>query len=203
MDFGIWDLIIMPVIGGLIGWSTNVIAIKMLFWPKKPINILGYQLIGLLPKRKKELAISVGQTIDQDLLPMDEVMGLLKESKYQTHLVDAIVSHIDDRVHQVLPRFIPENVKNMIHDFLREIVTKESYRMINNVTVDVVDKFKEEVNFGLMVQTKIENLDLDQLEALISRLAHQELRHIELLGAVLGLAIGLLQTLFLYWRATI
>lgn len=200
MNLGIWDFVAAPVIGALIGWSTNVIAIKMLFWPKKPVKILGFEFVGLLPKRKKDLAMSVGQTIDQDLLPMDEVMGILKENKYQDHLVGSIVSHVGDRVHQVLPRILPENVKQVIEDYVREIVAKESHRMIEHVTVDMVDKFQEEVNFGVMVQDKIESLDLDQLEGLITRLAHEELRHIELLGAVLGFAIGLLQTFFLFWR---
>ena len=35
-----FKLVIMPVIAALIGWGTNVIAIRMLFWPRKPVPSL-------------------------------------------------------------------------------------------------------------------------------------------------------------------
>jgi len=45
------------VIGFIIGYSTNYLAIKMLFYPRK--KFLGVQ--GVLPKRKKELAKSISE----------------------------------------------------------------------------------------------------------------------------------------------
>ena len=57
-----WKLFLMPVISALIGWGTNVIAIRMLFWPRKPVPIplTRWELWGLLPKRQAEIASSIG-----------------------------------------------------------------------------------------------------------------------------------------------
>jgi len=54
----------MPIIGFIIGYLTNYLAIKMLFRPRK--KILGIQ--GVLPKRKAKLAKSIGE-ISPEIMP--------------------------------------------------------------------------------------------------------------------------------------
>jgi len=50
---------------------------------------------------------------------------------------------------------------------------------------------------GEIIEQKVLQFDLVDLERIIYRVVGKELRHIELLGAVLGLLIGLLQALIL------
>lgn len=70
-----WELISLPIMAALIGWGTNVIAIKMLFWPRRPIKILGWEFLGVLPKRQAEIARSIGgEVLDEDLLPTGELI---------------------------------------------------------------------------------------------------------------------------------
>ena len=33
-----WELISLPIVAAVIGWGTNVIAIRMLFWPRSPFD---------------------------------------------------------------------------------------------------------------------------------------------------------------------
>ena len=45
--------ILPPLIGAVIGYFTNMIAVKMLFYPRKPIYVFGHQLPltpGAIPK---------------------------------------------------------------------------------------------------------------------------------------------------------
>ncbi|HAN93968.1 MAG TPA: DUF445 domain-containing protein, partial [Firmicutes bacterium] len=69
-----WDLISLPLVAALIGWGTNVIAIRMLFWPRKPLNILGWEFLGVLPKRQRELAKSIAEVVNDEILPMEELL---------------------------------------------------------------------------------------------------------------------------------
>ncbi len=195
-----WELLLMPVIGGLIGWLTNVVAIKMLFWPKTPITIFGWEYLGLLPKRKGDLASSLGQAVDENLLPIDEVLKHIETNGYQEHIVKAITVHVDERLHEVLPRILPENIKSLIREFVRDIVAREAERGVAEVASSTMDKLKEEAKLGEMVERRIQTFDLDELENFIKGIAKQELRHIELLGAVLGLLIGVFQSLLIFWR---
>ena len=61
----------MAAIGAFLGASTNHLAIKMLFRPYNPIYIGKWQLPftpGLIPKRRDQLAISLGETVTKYLL---------------------------------------------------------------------------------------------------------------------------------------
>ncbi|RNF39457.1 DUF445 family protein [Planococcus salinus] len=61
----------MALIGALIGGVTNLIAIKMLFRPYKPLYIGSWRLPftpGVIPKRRDELASQLGSTIVEHLL---------------------------------------------------------------------------------------------------------------------------------------
>jgi len=57
-------ILLMPVIGFIIGYFTNYLAIKMLFHPRN--KVFGIQ--GVLPKRKEILAKKIGQ-ITPEIMP--------------------------------------------------------------------------------------------------------------------------------------
>ena len=47
--------IISPIVGAFVGYMTNVIAIKMLFYPKKEIRIGPIGIQGVIPAKIKQL----------------------------------------------------------------------------------------------------------------------------------------------------
>lgn len=69
-------LLLLAVVGALIGWSTNVVAIKLMFRPLEPLKIPGtrFTIQGLIPKRKTEIAKSIGDVISEELLSIEQIM---------------------------------------------------------------------------------------------------------------------------------
>lgn len=66
--------IVNALIGALIGFITNYLAIKMLFKPLKPVYIGKFRLPftpGVIPKEKARLAESIGKTVGSKLLTGD------------------------------------------------------------------------------------------------------------------------------------
>ena len=59
----LFSLIAIPVIGAFIGWITNVLAIRLIFWPYEPVKIplTGWEIYGVIPKRRRELAATIGE----------------------------------------------------------------------------------------------------------------------------------------------
>jgi uncharacterized membrane protein YheB (UPF0754 family) len=77
----LWLLIAPPVVGGIIGYFTNDIAIKMLFRPYRPLYIAGRQLPftpGLIPSNQERLGKRVADTIMGSLLTPEELKNLAK-----------------------------------------------------------------------------------------------------------------------------
>lgn len=76
------ELILPPIAGGVIGYFTNDVAIKMLFRPYKPRFIGAYQLPltpGLIPRNQKRLAQRVADTIMGSLLTPEELQRLAQK----------------------------------------------------------------------------------------------------------------------------
>jgi uncharacterized membrane protein YheB (UPF0754 family) len=77
----IWLLIAPPVVGGVIGYFTNDLAIKMLFRPYRPYSLFGWRLPltpGLIPGNQERLAQRVADTIMGSLLTPDELENLAR-----------------------------------------------------------------------------------------------------------------------------
>lgn len=93
-----WEFFIGPLVGAIIGYITNGIAIKMLFRPLKPIIIGGYTLPftpGVIPKEKERIARSIGRVVSRELLN-EEVLkkALLKPEVYKV-LEEKVDHYID------------------------------------------------------------------------------------------------------------
>ncbi|MBJ7898344.1 MAG: DUF445 family protein [Cyanobacteria bacterium RI_101] len=76
------QLILPPIAGGVIGYFTNDIAIKMLFRPYQPRFLGAYQLPltpGLIPRNQKRLAQRVADTIMGSLLTPAELQRLAQK----------------------------------------------------------------------------------------------------------------------------
>jgi len=81
-----------PAVGAIIGFVTNVVAIRMLFRPLKEIRFLGVRLPftpGILPKQRHKLAQSIGAMVERELLTpeilrlrlaRDDVRGQIKNA---------------------------------------------------------------------------------------------------------------------------
>ncbi|WP_017318719.1 DUF445 domain-containing protein [Mastigocladopsis repens] len=82
MDWShLWLYVSPPVVGGIIGYFTNDIAIKMLFRPYRAIYISGRRVPftpGLIPRNQERLAKNVSNTIMGSLLTPEELQKLAR-----------------------------------------------------------------------------------------------------------------------------
>lgn len=82
-----------PVLGGIIGYFTNDIAIKMLFRPYRAIYIAGQRVPftpGLIPRNQERLALNISKTIMGSLLTPQELQNLARRL-LQTERVQAAI----------------------------------------------------------------------------------------------------------------
>ncbi|MEN3043313.1 MAG: DUF445 family protein [Fervidobacterium sp.] len=81
------------LLGGLIGYVTNMLAIWMLFNPKK--QILGIQ--GVIPKRKKDIAYGFSNVIQNQLINHKSIASFLNQNKdVFVKIVDKICEYLKD-----------------------------------------------------------------------------------------------------------
>ncbi|MDR2246667.1 MAG: DUF445 family protein [Treponema sp.] len=85
-----------PVIGALIGYVTNAVAIKMLFRPLKPVRVFGIRLPftpGVLPRERHKLADSIGSMVERKLLTPEILRERLLREDVRAAINGAIARH--------------------------------------------------------------------------------------------------------------
>lgn len=182
--------VMMPTVGAAIGWATNWVAIKMLFHPRTPV--LGLQ--GLLPRRQKELAASVGDVVGNELVPTDELLKGLDGLDLTPHLGELLDQAIAAKLEEVrkiplIGSFItPERIAGIRDSVLRHLADKQPVLIARFKGI-----LKEKIDIGKIAREKLAAFDLDRLERIVNQVASREFRAIEWWGLILGGLIGLAQ----------
>lgn len=84
-----------PVIGAFIGYLTNKVAIKMLFRPLTAKHLFGVKIPmtpGVIPSKRGDLAINIGEMVGSHLLTSKEISKALEKESFQKTLYDLIES---------------------------------------------------------------------------------------------------------------
>lgn len=187
-------ILVLAVIGGLIGYITNVIAIKLIFRPINPIKIpiLNIEIIGLIPKRKVEIATNIGTIIEDQFLSVDEIIDDMITHKDKQDIIDYIKVKINLMLNEKMT-LIPSTIRSLAQNYISEIIEEEIREAIDDVSEEIISKAKSRINIKEIVENKINELDLYELESIILQIVKNELKHIEILGFILGLFIGVIQ----------
>lgn len=194
-----WSLIWIPCSTALIGWLTNVIAVRMLFRPRTPRSLLGLKIQGLIPKRRAKLAHSLAQTFAKDILSVEELAGHLKSLPINEVVQEALAQrtpHLTEGIKEEIPMAGLFLSDEMIGKAMRRL-QGEVEAAIPSIQSSLVKQMTLHFPLQRVLQEKLEGLPLDELEGVVQRVAKHELRAIEWLGGVIGLLIGVLQLLYL------
>ena len=152
--------IIIPIlVGALIGYCTNYIAIKMLFRPQKPIYVFGKKLPftpGVIPKNKSRIAAAVGNAVGQNLFTNQDIVNAITESGLKNNLSEKIMdtafntdSSIKDYIDKYYSKKSGENddliqtelskeVDYDASDYDDVIIEETDYDKIKNKVSDVI-----------------------------------------------------------------
>lgn len=190
----IYIILIMGIIGGIIGYITNKLAIKLMFRPIVPIKIpiLNLEIIGLIPKRKKEIAVKIGEIIQDEFISLDDILKDLVTDEDKEKAVDYIKVKVRTIIDEKAA-LIPSYIKSIIKGYIDEIIEKEVNDSIDELSEEIIQKAHQRVNIKEIVENKVNDLDLIELENIILSVSDRELKHIELLGLILGFLIGIVQ----------
>ena len=192
------QLLIMIFISATIGWITNWVAIKMLFRPHKEINFGLFKIQGLIPKRKAEIGTGIASIIQNELISVKDVISNIDREEFSKRLNKLIDDVLDKNLKKkvkekfpLLQMFFTDKVAKDIGNTIKEIVMENQEKIF-----EIFSNYAEEnIDFEVIISDKISNFSLDKLEEIITLLAKKELKHIEVIGAILGGLIGVAQYL--------
>lgn len=182
-----------PLVGGVIGYITNDVAIRMLFRPHQPKYIFGMHVPltpGIIPKEKYRIAEAVGETISDNLMNKE----VLERSLLSPEMISKIEGAIDrfaatQRQNQeTLEQFVRHYLTRRELESMRESVetdlTKILYKKLSDESVGtkishkIMEKVLEKMQSG-MTGIVGNTLGINQMAELIAEPAeHLMAKHI-------------------------
>lgn len=160
-----YSLLVGPIVGAIVGYCTNFIAVKMLFWPLHEVRIAGIRLPftpGVIPKEKERIIGKVARTIGEDLLSSDYIAKEVLNDKVKSQFVKAAIEYknkviaTDDPISAIIEEYVdPEKYKN-ISEKGKHIVCRHIYDSIMEknpsemIIKKVVEAVKDKLKGGLL-----------------------------------------------------
>lgn len=190
----LWTWILLPLIGGVIGLVTNYIAVKMIFRPLKRRRILFVPFHGLVPRRQKELARSIGKVVGSHLVEHKDIVRTFEQLDFDDLLAGVLERGIQPKIQEL--RSLPLIGGFLTEERVGDIKTAIQQSILQRKQL-ILDEIERALVKGLdvqkMVEEKVAAFPVLKLEQLILDVAKKELQAITWWGGVLGALIGLLQ----------
>ncbi len=190
----------LPVIGALIGWITNYLAVKMLFHPRREIKILFFSIQGVFPKRQKALAHKLGQLVSAELFSMEEVSAHMKEAATSGATMELVGRRIEEAITDKLPQALPM-LAMFLNDALvaqiKGVLVEQLRGLILELTELLSSTIEKDLDVHQIVEQKVAAFSSDKLEEVLFSIMRREFKFIEAVGAVLGFFIGIFQIFLL------
>ena len=159
-----------PIIGAVIGYCTNYIAVKMLFYPRNEVKVCGHKVPftpGAIPKGKPRLAKTVGSVVANTLLTEEDIKQRILSSETEEAVVDKIMDELSKKIYVGMGRIcsnyeeygnLKANLSDTFTNQIMESIGKIDFK--NTIATEAGRIIKEKVN-GTMLAMFLSDEMLD------------------------------------------
>lgn len=193
-----WLVLTIPVVSAFIGWFTNLVAIKMMFYPTEFVGIrpfLGWQ--GIVPANARRLAKMSTRLILTKLLSLEELFAPFKGeafAKNLTPVVEEITQQVIDEVATKRAPMMWQNAGEFMQNQIRDKIREE----VRGVAIKIVDDFSKDITEILdLEKVVVEAIEEDKrlMSLMFLQVGSAEFKFIEVSGAYFGFLFGIPQML--------
>lgn len=195
----LWSLLeqwfILPLVGGIVGLTTNWLAIKMCFEPREPRRYWFITYQGMVPRRQKEISRLFGEQAAEEVLRPEYLVEKLLSGESGDRIIELISDKIDLIVNEKMKLLKP----------MKSLLIGERYKTVKNKIVHRAiasfSEIAEELNYYIksaigvseMLELKLTALPKQRFEEILRGLFREDEFVLIVYGGVLGTVIGLFQ----------
>lgn len=136
--------IVAPLVGGVIGYVTNDLAIRMLFRPHTAKYLFGMHIPftpGIIPKEKSRIAQAIGEVISENLMNQEVLQQYLLSDGMVSKLRTTVTQFVDSQrtnpetVAQSLARYLSDQEIQGVADDINRNLTGQIHGKISDPAV--------------------------------------------------------------------
>jgi len=193
--------LIMPLFGAITGWFTDWLALKMIFFPTEPTRYFGlFTWQGLFLKRRDEVSVAYATLIADEIITPRKVI----EAVLHGPLSDRLFAMIQREVQHVVSRQVgPARplvllaVGSVRYQRMKHLIAERALELMPETLVHIEDYARDTMDIRNVLIDKMRELSAEEFRGLLRPAFQQDEWILITVGAVLGFAVGEIQSLVL------
>ncbi|MEN8121022.1 MAG: hypothetical protein ABFS35_11770 [Bacteroidota bacterium] len=197
-----YPYLIIPVISGFVGWFTNVIALKMTFYPLEYIGIRPFGWQGIIPSKATKMAKISVDLMTSKLVSVTDVFSKISSQRIEEEIQPAIKSLAKQVTNEVMQAQAPvlwNNLPDKSKKNIISIIEAELPRVIKELMEDIKINIEDILDLkSLAISALLEDKTL--INHIFLSVGNKEFKFIEHSGFYFGFLFGIIQAVvfFLY-----
>ena len=192
-----WLMIFFPIVCGLIGLSTNWLALRMMFRPVHEVSVFGlFKYQGIVPSSLPKFAKMIANVVENELIQMDDIADSVD--------VAALLKNNREAIIELIGKVYLDN-KNRIPEKYQAFITDETLKLFQEKVFDhmlieapkslklFMEHGQEKVGIRNYILDRLLDFEPDIMEKIVYGIASREIRYIVAYGAIFGGILGFMQ----------
>jgi uncharacterized membrane protein YheB (UPF0754 family) len=191
-----WSWIILPIGGLIVGWLTNVLALRMIFEPETPRRWLFIKVQGLFIMRQKEVSAAYAKLIANNILTMPNIFETLLQGQSTDKLVKIVEKHVHEGVDKTAgftSSLIIFTSGTATYDSIKETACQRFMEELPEHIRLIFDYAEEALDIEDTLRDKMQSLSPPDFVSFLRPVFQEDEWKLILVGAILGGLAGLLQ----------
>jgi uncharacterized membrane protein YheB (UPF0754 family) len=191
-----------PVTSAVVGWGTNVLALKMMFYPLEFFGIkpfIGWQ--GIIPSKAEKMAKISVDLWTEKLINVKDMFSRIKPDAIAEEMrpeFDRIAKEMmdevmEDQIPQVWAK-VPEAAKGIAYARM----SRDLPNIISEIMNDIKENIEEVFDLKDMIVSRLTS-DKAMMNEIFLKCGKEEFKFIELSGIYFGFGFGLIQMAVWYF----
>jgi len=195
--FNDWVTWLIPIFAAIIGWGTNVVAVKMMFYPINFVGFaqpyLGWQ--GIVPRHAKALAARSTEIITEKLINLKTVFESFDAEQFSGNLDTAMDELTEQVIAETATKYAPEMWAKMpkpVQQQVKTMLRGEIQQVSVKILAEMGEQIEEIIDLkAIVVETA--HRDRALIGEMFQTVGAQEFKFIKNSGAYFGLLFGIIQ----------
>jgi len=190
-----------PFVSALVGWITNVLALRMTFYPVKYFGVKPFGWQGIIPSKAKKMAETAVDLWTTKLLDIGAQFSKIEPESVAKEMgpaIDILSRQIIDEVMEAKLHTIwiktPDNIKKNVYEQVSQNLPEIVEEMMKDVKTDISGMLDLK---SLAVSSLTQNKEL--LNQMFLKCGEDEFKFIKKSGFYFGFLFGLIQMLVWYF----
>ncbi len=193
---------ILPLVGFVVGFVTNWLAINLIFRPLNPVNVFGLRIQGLFLRRQDDISDVWSRLVAEELLTVEKVADAMVNGRHGTRTRAILQKHLRPMLdHSVLLKVTAQVTVGMSgYTELKKAMNEKAVMATGHAFCDPAFNRERAPVVANVIATEMKALKPEEFQDILRPAFKEEELKLMIVGGVFGAIAGVIQSGFMfYW----